>query len=105
MILGLDHTDKWEISRSSVVIRNLLGAGQFGEVYEGVWKSKTPVAVKTLKFESMEVKEFMSEAQIMKTLRHKNLVQLYGVCTRGLPIYIITELMKNGSLLDYLRGL
>jgi len=26
-----------------------------------------------------------------------------GVCTREEPIYIITELMSNGSLLEYLR--
>ena len=32
------------------------------------------------------------------------MVQLYGVCTKEEPIYIITELMKHGSLLTYLRG-
>jgi hypothetical protein len=33
----------------------------------------------------------------------KNLLQLYAVCTLEEPIYIITELMKNGSLLEYLQ--
>ncbi len=36
-------------------------------------------------------------------LRHRKLVQLMGVCTTQEPIYIITELMVHGSLLDYLR--
>ena len=27
----------------------------------------------------------------------------YAVCTDGEPIYIVTELMKHGSLLDYLH--
>ena len=40
----------------------------------------------------------------MKKLRHPKLIQLYGVCTKEEPIYIITELMKHGSLLEYLRG-
>ena len=31
------------------------------------------------------------------------LIQLYAVCTQEEPIYIITELMKNGSLLEYLQ--
>jgi hypothetical protein len=39
----------------------------------------------------------------MKRLRHPKLIQLYAVCTMEDPIYIITELMKNGSLLEFLQ--
>lgn len=53
---------------------------------------------------SMNPDDFLAEASIMKRLRHPNLIQLYAVCTIEEPIYIITELMKNGSLLDYLQG-
>ena len=52
----------------------------------------------------MDPKDFLAEAQIMKKLRHSKLIQLYAVCTLEEPIYIITELMKNGSLLEYLQG-
>ncbi|XP_066556044.1 tyrosine-protein kinase SRK2 isoform X1 [Amia ocellicauda] len=101
--LSYDTVDKWEISRSSVKLLKKLGAGQFGEVYEGLWNNTTPVAVKTLKSGTMEPKDFLREAQIMKKLRHPKLIQLYAVCTVEEPIYIITELMKNGSLLEYLQ--
>ena len=40
----------------------------------------------------------------MKKVRHPNLVQLLGVCTRELPFFIITEFMPKGNLLDYLRS-
>ena len=40
----------------------------------------------------------------MKMLRHDKLVRLYAVCTKEHPIYIVTELMSNGSLLDFLRN-
>ena len=30
-------------------------------------------------------------------------VQLYGVCSKNRPIFIITEYMKHGSLLHFLR--
>ena len=53
---------------------------------------------------TMDPKDFLAEAQIMKKLRHPKLIQLYAVCTQDEPIYIITELMKNGSLLEYLQG-
>ena len=52
----------------------------------------------------MDPKDFLAEAQIMKKLRHAKLIQLYAVCTPEEPIYIITELMKNGSLLEFLQG-
>ena len=39
----------------------------------------------------------------MKKIKHDNLVQLIGVCTRETPIYIITEFMPLGNLLEYLR--
>ena len=31
-------------------------------------------------------------------------LQLYAVCTQEEPIYIVTELMRHGSLLEYLKG-
>ena len=40
----------------------------------------------------------------MKKLHHPKLVQLFAVCTKEEPISITTELMKRGSLLEYLRG-
>lgn len=103
---GLSHKtrDQWEIDRSSLKFVRKLGHGQFGEVWEGLWNNTTPVAIKTLKSGTMDPKDFLAEAQIMKKLRHNKLIQLYAVCTLEEPIYIITELMKNGSLLDYLQG-
>lgn len=53
---------------------------------------------------TMDPEDFLREAQIMKRLRHAKLIQLYAVCTLEDPIYIITELMKNGSLLEYLQS-
>ena len=52
----------------------------------------------------MDSQEFLKEASIMKKVRHPNLVQLLGVCTRELPFFIVTEYMAKGNLLDYLRG-
>lgn len=103
---GLSHNtrDQWEIDRSSLKFVRKLGHGQFGEVWEGLWNNTTPVAIKTLKPGTMDPKDFLAEAQIMKKLRHCKLIQLYAVCTLEEPIYIITELMKNGSLLEYLQG-
>ncbi|XP_059149282.1 tyrosine-protein kinase fyna-like isoform X2 [Physella acuta] len=102
--LSVETKDLWEIPRETLTLDTLLGSGQFGEVYKGKWKETTDVAIKTLKQGSMSVAHFLQEAQIMKMLRHDKLVRLYAVCTLETPIYIVTELMSNGSLLDYLRS-
>ena len=52
----------------------------------------------------MKLSDFLEEAAIMKEMRHPNLVQLLGVCTREPPFYIVTEFMSHGNLLEYLRG-
>lgn len=56
-----------------------------------------------LKPGTMSPEAFLGEAHIMHKLRHRKLVQLIAVCSTTEPIYIITELMCNGALLDYLR--
>ena len=72
-------------------------------MWVGLQNNTTPVAVKTRKEGVVSKEDFLAEAQLMKELQHENIIQLYGVCTHGDPIYIVTELMKNGNLLDYLR--
>lgn len=104
--VGLSHNtvDAWEISRETLKFIHRLGAGNFGEVWEGVWNDTTPVAIKTLKPGTMNPAAFLEEAELMKKLIHDKLVQLYAICSKEEPVYIVTELMPNGSLLDYLRG-
>ena len=70
----------------------------------GKWRNQVDVAVKTLKPGTMSAEAFLDEAKIMHSLRHPKLVQLMGVCTDLEPMYIITELMEHGALLDYLRS-
>ncbi len=39
-----------------------------------------------------------------RTLRHENLVRMIGVSLDENPIYLVTEFMAKGSLVDYLRS-
>ena len=96
--------DSWEIDRKSIRFIRKLGAGQFGEVWQGIWNGTTEVAVKTLKQGTVAISEFLVEVALIKMLRHPKLIQVYAICTKEEPICIITELMKHGSLLEYLRG-
>ena len=62
------------------------------------------VAVKKLTPGQMTTEDFVAEAKLLHRLRHRHLVLLLGVCTVDEPIYIIMELLTNGSLNSYLRS-
>lgn len=94
--------DEWEIPRESLKLERRLGAGQFGEVWMGVYNNDRRVAIKNLKMGTMSVEAFLAEANMMKNLQHPRLVRLFAVVTQE-PIYIVTEFMENGSLVDYLK--
>ncbi|EPQ09986.1 Tyrosine-protein kinase BTK [Myotis brandtii] len=93
----------WEIDPKDLTFLKELGTGQFGVVKYGKWRGQYDVAIKMIKEGSMSEDEFIEEAKVMMNLSHEKLVQLYGVCTKQRPIFIITEYMANGCLLNYLR--
>eukprot|EP00045_Choanoeca_perplexa_P017029 m.238854 g.238854 ORF g.238854 m.238854 type:complete len:876 (-) comp17431_c0_seq2:1743-4370(-) len=102
MSATLGH-DKWELDHHEIELGRELGSGNFGVVRQGRYKGTTDVAIKMMKPGSMSEDDFIAEAQVMMKFRHKNLVDLLGVCTSIKPIYLVTELMTNGSLLDHLK--
>ncbi|KAK5931592.1 hypothetical protein CesoFtcFv8_000127 [Champsocephalus esox] len=97
---------RWILNHEDVSLGELLGKGNFGEVFKGtLQRDKTPVAVKTCKEDlPPELKiRFLSEARILKQYDHPNIVKLIGVCTQRQPIYIVMELVPGGDFLSFLR--
>ncbi|XP_077045710.1 tyrosine-protein kinase Fgr isoform X3 [Agelaius phoeniceus] len=103
-----DHVKHYKIRKLDSGGYYITTRAQFSTVqqlvqhYIGTWNGTTKVAVKTLKPGTMSPEAFLEEAQIMKRLRHDKLVQLYAVVSEE-PIYIVTEFMSQGSLLDFLK--
>ncbi|NXP81843.1 TEC kinase, partial [Ramphastos sulfuratus] len=96
-------TEKWEINPSELTFMRELGSGLFGVVRLGKWRAQYKVAIKAIREGAMYEEDFIEEAKVMMKLTHPKLVQLYGVCTQQRPIYIVTEFMEHGCLLNYLR--
>ncbi|KAJ8274578.1 hypothetical protein COCON_G00092030 [Conger conger] len=98
-----------EIDVSSVKIEEVIGAGEFGEVYKGrlklPGKREIYVAIKTLKagYSEKQRRDFLSEASIMGQFDHPNIIRLEGVVTKSRPVMIVTEFMENGALDSFLR--
>ncbi|XP_033996356.1 LOW QUALITY PROTEIN: platelet-derived growth factor receptor beta-like [Trematomus bernacchii] len=99
----------WEIPRNNVVLGQVLGSGAFGRVVEASVSdlihshSNTKVAVKMVKQRS-GVQSLVSELKVLMHIGpHLNLVNLLGACTRGGPVYLITEFCRHGDLVNYLQ--
>uniref|UniRef100_A0A3Q2XGD5 Tyrosine-protein kinase n=1 Tax=Hippocampus comes TaxID=109280 RepID=A0A3Q2XGD5_HIPCM len=98
--------DKWVLEHDDVILGNIIGRGNFGEVYRGtLCCDNTLVAVKTCKenLAPEHKNKFLMEARILKQYDHPNIVKLIGVCTQKQPIYIVMELVKGGDFLSFLR--
>jgi serine/threonine protein kinase len=76
-----------------------LGEGAYGTVYAGKWKSKSNVEIAIKKCFN---KPF--DADILSVLpRHPNVVFFYATSTSEDATFIVTELVSNGSLFDYIH--
>ncbi|TDG42014.1 hypothetical protein AWZ03_011552 [Drosophila navojoa] len=98
-----EFVDKgWVIPESELQLRESIGKGEFGDVLLGILRNEK-VAVKMLKDEGA-VQKFLAEASVMTTLEHENLVKFIGLVFTSKHLYLVTEYMSKGSLVDYLRS-
>lgn len=99
--------DEWEIERSRLEVGSELGLGNFGMVCRGKLDEDIDVAIKTIPktANDREKNEFLNEASVMKNFSSYHIVKLLGVISVGMPTYVVMELMHNGDLKLYLRGI
>ena len=92
----LTFIDKYPISKS-----------YFGEVKVAYWR-QCLVAVKFLQ-SNLETQEdqilpFIEEFNLLKSLRHPNILLFIGGCISGPQYYIVTEYCERGNLFNLLHG-
>ncbi|KIY96202.1 Serine/threonine-protein kinase HT1 [Monoraphidium neglectum] len=102
---GSPAPDDWEIDINQLHIDSKVAAGSFSNLYKGFYCGQE-VAVKILKElgdDAAQYNEFLQEVAIMRKVRHKNVVQFIGACTRKPNLCIVFEYMSNGSVYDWVR--
>eukprot|EP00727_Mastigamoeba_balamuthi_P008187 m51a1_g399 putative serine threonine kinase (1307) ;mRNA; r:712954-718306 len=100
----------WAIAARDVEMgKEVTERGNFGIVFKGVWRSQT-VAVKKFfrqKVDSItmaEIEHQIKEISLLSDIRHPNIVLFLGACTEPCNMFVVTEWMDNGSLLQLLSS-
>ncbi|KAH9671760.1 MDIS1-interacting receptor like kinase 2 [Citrus sinensis] len=88
-------------------IKYCIGTGGYGSVYKAELPDGKVVALKKLHHSETEdsafVKSFQNEAHVLSTVRHRNIVKLYGFCLHKKCMFLIYEYMERESLFCVLR--
>ena len=84
-----------------------IGTGAFGDIKKAYWR-KTLVCVKFLKT-ALEKKEnqvisFIEEFNLLKKLRHPNILLYIGGNVSSKPHFLVTEYCENGNLFSFLHS-
>ncbi|GAN04816.1 kinase-like protein [Mucor ambiguus] len=121
-----DKNPDFDIPYHALVVGKKLGSGGFKDCYTGMYKGvgrkthaaclslnlikfttiQEPVAIGELRlthFNQVDLDEIKHEINVLKQLRHENVIRFIGVCTHPQHLCIITELCAKGDLFDVIR--
>ncbi|XP_058005680.1 uncharacterized protein LOC110663650 isoform X2 [Hevea brasiliensis] len=78
----------------------LLGVGDFGDVYKGYLPSGEVIAIKKLKYKQkgQQEEEFKNQIKDLGIVSHPNLVKLVGYCGEEADRLLVLEFVPNKSL-------
>ncbi|KAL2482841.1 Leucine-rich repeat protein kinase family protein [Forsythia ovata] len=83
---------------------NLLGVGSSGSVFKGILSDGNLVAIKVLNLKDEEIcKRFDAECEVMRRIRHRNLVKVITTCSNEYIRAIVLQYMPNGNLENWLH--
>lgn len=96
------NTQPDEIDYDLLDIKEVIGAGGFGEVKRAILANEL-VAVKEARHNpevdyEVTMKNVLQEAKLFCILSHKNIVSLRGVCLRAPKFCLVMEYARGGSL-------
>ncbi|KAG0258022.1 hypothetical protein DFQ27_004821 [Actinomortierella ambigua] len=81
-----------------------LGSGAFGRVFRAHWGSQ-PCAAKEFLLSNTEYEQssIQNEVSILRSLRHRHIIQFYATVHQEGSLYLIMDIAEGGSLTDAIR--
>ncbi len=104
---NIEKQPSFEYKIGNYLILQTIGEGTFGKVKLGIYlPNNEKVAIKILEKEKIidktDMNRIKKEIEILKQLRHNNIVHLYNVIETSTHIYLIMEYINGVELFDYI---
>ncbi|SCU93858.1 LAMI_0E15830g1_1 [Lachancea mirantina] len=86
-------------------LKQVVGKGAYGIVYRAINRhTSKEVAIKVIEYDQdEELNEHMLEIDLLKNLRHKNIVKYHGFIQKSHQLFILLEYCAHGSLRDLVK--
>ena len=103
----INQNTKKKLNKGPYLLGEVLGEGAFAKVRLATQihiKEKCAIKIvnKRLLEDTKDVQRLRKEIKILKTIRHKNIVQLYDIMESKMNLYFVMEYCKGGELFDYI---
>ncbi|XP_060174299.1 receptor kinase-like protein Xa21 [Lycium barbarum] len=101
LVKGHERVSYYELEHATEGFNesNLLGNGSFSMVYKGIFKDGTLFAAKVFNIQlESAFKSFDTECEILRNLRHRNLIKVITSCSNLDFKALVLEYMPNGTL-------
>ena len=97
--------DDWRIESHDIAVGEEIGRGAFGAVHKSRYHGTDVVVKKLLPTvneadRQVALKLLNNEVRQLSKLRHKNIVQLIGVCVD--PMMLVLDYAEHGNLKEYI---
>eukprot|EP01039_Chlorochromonas_danica_P005844 gene5846-6436_t len=92
-------------------MRELLGEGACGRVFLGIdkatgreWAVKVIDTRRLAQTNNMSIEAITKEAEMLRSLRHPNIIHLEDIFSQGAHLYMVMELSRGGDLFDRINA-
>ena len=101
-VVPVQPLEDTKITFSDLKFGEKIGEGGGGVVFQGTCKS-TQVAIKEL-YGDENKKSVCREINVLRKLRHPNIILYYGTVIESHRVYVVIELAVKGSLCDFFKS-
>ncbi|GAM26993.1 hypothetical protein SAMD00019534_101680 [Acytostelium subglobosum LB1] len=104
MVGGLPNSKLWNIEYNDLVFKEVIGKGNFGNVYRGSYLG-VEVAIKQIpSFDDPDYCKYTErEVKALRYIRHPQVVHFFGACHHTTGFYLITEFVDGPDVRQFVK--
>ncbi|KAI9366386.1 kinase-like domain-containing protein [Pilaira anomala] len=105
LFLDEDSPTGLDIPYQDLTFGKKIGSGGFKDCFQGnIYEAVAIGELRLTHFSEFDLAEVKHEINVLKQLRHENVIKFIGVCTHPSHLCIVTEICTKGDLFDVIRN-